>query len=215
VGIFNWIVKPVEVIKQAKEETGAGVPLFILFIASLEAGIGAVLMSLTNFFIRGSWYQLGLGAFIFAFLFVLWSAFLLWIFLKIISGKGGWSQALNCLSRSFMVLATGWLLVSILALIPKAGWFLAVLVFIPTAVYFIAFLVRAVMEFYEVSFITAFFVVYIVVSFAFLTAYLLLLKWLFSFALMKLMPRGATRMPGMFQMPNMVPNMPNMPNIRP
>ena len=182
--MLDILFSPLEAIASAKTERSMGKTILVLFVASLLASLNVFIM--TKKF-SGTNFALGFGILIGVFLLTIVMAFLLQLSLHILSQRGGYYEALTTLSYGFFIMSCGYLISSIVGLIPSTGIFLTIIVSILSGVVLLltfimsnAVMLRTAVELFKTDLFTVIVALMIVYTATFLTIYLMIIKTLFA-----------------------------------
>ncbi len=162
--MWTILTKPAEAITKAKREKDLGKSMLVLLVAVLIFGLDVLLFSgavyRSGF---GSAFLAGILAAIMFFIGIIILGFLLQVGLHVLTGHDDFFSSVTPLAYSWLVLACGMLIATILGLIPTfIGPLLGVLVMLPTLVLFHVVFIKGIIELYETDLLTAIVAVFIV-----------------------------------------------------
>lgn len=182
--MIDILFNPLQAIASAKTERNTGKTILVLFIASLLASLNTYIKAEK---ISGPHVAVAFGILIGLFLLTLFVALLLQLSLHILSQKGGYFEALTTLSYGFFIMSCGYLISSIIGLIPSTGVFLTIVVIVLSGLVLLltfimsnVVMLRTAVELFQTDLFTvivAFIVVYIATV---LAMYLIILKSVFA-----------------------------------
>ena len=178
--MFDILVSPLEAIASAKEEKNIGKTFFVLFIASL---IGSLNIFVSRMAFDGTTLVIALAVLAGSFLLTLLIALLFQLSLYVLSQKGGYFEALTSLSYGSLIAVVGFLVYSIVGLIPSQGTILTIIVAVLTSLVAVFTLVlsnavalRAAVELFQTDFFTVVIALVIVYIALVVAAYLAVIK---------------------------------------
>ena len=178
--MFDILVSPLEAIASAKEEKNIGKTFFVLFIASL---IGSLNIFVSRMAFDGTTLVIALAVLAGSFLLTLLIALLFQLSLYVLSQKGGYFEALTSLSYGSLIAVVGFLVYSIVGLIPSQGTILTIIVAVLTSLVAVFTLVlsnavalRAAVELFQTGFFTVVIALVIVYIALVVAAYLAVIK---------------------------------------
>jgi len=169
--MLNILFAPLDAIALAKEKRNIGKTFLILFVASILASLN-VFVTTKGF----SDITSALGVFAGTFLFTLLIALLLKLALHVLSQSGGYFEALTTVTYGFFIISCGYLVSSLISLIPSTDMYLKIIVSASSGLVLLFTLVmsnvvvlRTAMELFETDLFTviiAMIVIYIAVFWA-------------------------------------------------
>lgn len=178
--MFDILVSPLEAIASAKEEKNIGKTFFVLFIASF---IGSFNIFVSKMSFDGTTLVIALAVLAGSFLLTLLIALLFQLSLYVLSQKGGYFEALTSLSYGSLIAVVGFLVYSIVGLIPSQGTILTIIVAVLTSLVAVFTLVlsnavalRAAVELFQTDFFTVVIALVIVYIALVVAAYLAVIK---------------------------------------
>ena len=180
--MLNILFAPLEAIALAKEKRNIGKTFLILFVASILASLNVFITT------RGfSDITSALWVFLGTFLFTILIAFLLQLALHVLSQSGGYFEALTTVSYGFFIISCGYLISSLINLIPSTNTYLKIAVSaLSGLVLLLAFLMsqvvilRTAMELFETDLFTVAIAIIIIYMAIFWAIYLVFLNSLFA-----------------------------------
>lgn len=182
--MIDILFNPLEAITSAKTERNTGKTILVLFVASLLASLN---IFITTKKFSGTNFALAFGMLIGVFLLTLFVALLLQLSLHILSQRGGYFEALTTLSYGFFIMSCGYLISSIIGLIPSTGIFLTIIVSVLSGLVLLltfimsnAVMLRTAVELFQTDLFTVIVALIIVYIATFLTIYLVIIKTLFA-----------------------------------
>src|SRR3989338_2175841 len=197
--MFDILVSPLEAIASAKEEKNIGKTFFVLFIASL---IGSLNIFVSRMPFDGTTLVIALAVLAGSFLLTLLIALLFQLSLYVLSQKGGYFEALTSLSYGSLIAVVGFLVYSIVGLIPSQGTILTIIVAVLTSLVAVFTLVlsnavalRAAVELFQTDFFTVVIALVIVYIALVVAAYLAVIKILVLLVPLMMPSLGGAVMP--------------------
>ncbi|MBS3135690.1 hypothetical protein J4401_01905 [Candidatus Woesearchaeota archaeon] len=197
--MFDILVSPLEAIASAKEEKNIGKTFFVLFIASL---IGSLNIFVSRMAFDGTTLVIALAVLAGSFLLTLLIALLFQLSLYVLSQKGGYFEALTSLSYGSLIAVVGFLVYSIVGLIPSQGTILTIIVAVLTSLVAVFTLVlsnavalRAAVELFQTDFFTVVIALVIVYIALVVAAYLAVIKILVLLVPLMMPSLGGAVMP--------------------
>lgn len=182
--MLDILFSPLDAIASAKTERNTGKTVLVLFVASLLASLN---IFITTKKFSGTNLALAFGILIGVFLLTLFIALLLQLALHILSQRGGYYEALTTLSYGFFIMSCGYLISSIIELIPSTGIFLRIIVSVLSGLVLLlafimsnAVMLRTAVELFQTDLFTVIVALMIVYIATFLTIYLVIIKTLFA-----------------------------------
>ena len=186
--MLDILFNPLKAIALAKTERSTGKTILVLFVASLLASLNIFIITKK---ISGTNFAFAFGILIGVFLLTLFLALLLQLSLHILSQRGGYFEALTTLSYGVFIMSCGYLISSIIELIPSTGIFLTIIVSILSGLVLLltflmsnAVMLRTAVELFQTNLFTVIVALIIVYLAIFLTIYLVIIKTLLASLLM-------------------------------
>lgn len=173
--MFDILFSPLKAIASAKSERSIGKTMLVLLVASLLAAIDFFLI--TKKF-SGIYFLIALGILLGTFLGILFLAVLLQLTIYVISQRGGYFEALTTLSYGCFIMASGYLVSSILGLVPYIGIVLSGIIILFATILSITVMLRAAIELFQIDLLTAIIALIIINTAIFLAIYFVLLRTL-------------------------------------
>ena len=179
--MLNILFSPLGAIASAKKERNIGKTILILFVASILASLN-IFITTKSF----SGINFALGVLIGTFLLTLLIALLLQLSLYVLSQRGGYFEALTTLTYGFFIISCGYLVSSLIGLIPSTNMYLTIigsalsgLVLLLTFVMSNAVMLRTAMELFDSGLFTVIIALIVIYIAVFWTIYLVVLNTLF------------------------------------
>jgi len=176
--MLNILFAPLEAIALAKEKRNIGKTILILFVSSILASL--------NVFITTKGFSditFALGVFAGTFLFTMLIALLLQLALHVLSQSGGYFEALTTVTYGFFIISCGYLVSSLIGLIPSTDMYLKIivsalsgLVLLLTLVMSNVVVLRTAMELFETDLFTVIIAMMVIYMAVFWAIYLVFLN---------------------------------------